>query len=83
MGVKALSTPLWTKERPEPTLDEAATAGLKIQQINSSTKAVLEAAQKQQIEGSTRQIEPDTHLSSNASQELDPWLDEEKPKKPN
>ena len=81
LGVKALSTPLWTKERPEPTIEEAAIAGTKIALINSSTKAVLEAAQNRQIEGSTRQIEPSIHLSSNTSQELDPWLDEEKPKK--
>ena len=82
LGVKALSTPLWTKERPEPTLDEAATVGLKIQQINSSAQTVIEAAQNRQIEGSTGKIEPSTYLSSNTSQELDPWLDEEKPKKP-
>ena len=37
LGVQAVSTPLWTKERPEPTLEEAAIAGIKIQQINSST----------------------------------------------
>lgn len=36
LGVRALPTPLWTKERPEPTLEEAATAGEKIQQINSA-----------------------------------------------
>ena len=78
LGVRALPTPLWTKERPEPTLEEAAIAGTKIQQINSSTKAVIEAAKNRQLEGSTS----DTHPSSNTSQELDPWLDEEKPKKP-
>ncbi|MGL6343695.1 MAG: hypothetical protein ACRC80_31685, partial [Waterburya sp.] len=44
LGVKALPTPLWTKERPEPTLAEAAIAGTRIQQINSSTQAVMEAA---------------------------------------
>lgn len=37
LGVQAVPTPLWTKERPEPTLEEAATAGIKIHQINSST----------------------------------------------
>jgi hypothetical protein len=106
LGVKALPTPLWTKERPEPTLEEAATAGLKIQQINSSTKNAIEAtkagvlkdtashmehapckgafppAKNRQIEGSTGQIEPSTHLSSNDPSESDPWLDEVSPKKP-
>lgn len=42
LGVKALPTPLWTKERPEPTLAEAAIAGTKIQQINSSTQVSIE-----------------------------------------
>lgn len=82
LGVKALPTPLWTKERPEPTLEEAATAGLKIQQINSSTKNAIEATKNRQIEGSTEQIEPSTHLSSNDPIESDPWLDEVSPKKP-
>ena len=81
LGVKALPTPLWTKERPEPTLEEAEKAGLKIQQINSSTKNAIQAAQNGQIEGSNGQIEPSTHNTSNASQELDPWLDEVKPPK--
>ncbi|MDJ0594393.1 MAG: hypothetical protein QNJ72_31200, partial [Pleurocapsa sp. MO_226.B13] len=79
LGVKALPTPLWTKERPEPTLEEAAKAGIKIQQINSSTQNAIEAAQNRQIEGSTQQIEPSTHKKSNIPLESDPWLDEEKP----
>ena len=79
LGVKALPTPLWTKERPEPTLEEAAIAGTKIQQINSSTENALQAAHNRQIEGSTRQIEPSTHEKSNTTNESDPWLDEVKP----
>lgn len=51
LGVQALPTPLWTKQRPEPTLEEAANAGRKIQQIHSSTKAAIEATQNRQIEG--------------------------------
>ena len=82
LGVRALPTPLWTKERPEPTLEEAAIAGTKIQQINSSTKAAIEATQNRQIEGSTRQIEPSTQPESNTPLESDPWLDEVSPKKP-
>jgi hypothetical protein len=63
LGVKALPTPLWTKERPEPTIEEAAIAGTKIQQINNSTQASLEAAKNPQIDGKS---EPST----------DPWKDE-------
>jgi hypothetical protein len=65
LGVKALPTPLWTKERPEPTIQEAAIAGTKIQQINSSTQASLEAAKNPQIES---QKEPPTP---------DPWQDDQ------
>lgn len=82
LGVRALPTPLWTKERPEPTLEEAEEAGTKIQQINSSTENALQAAKNRQIEGSTGQIEPSPHNTSNTPNESDPWLDEEKPKKP-
>lgn len=64
LGVKALPTPLWTKERPEPTLAEAAIAGTKIQQINNSTEASLEAAKNPQIESKS---EPST----------DPWKDDQ------
>ena len=58
LGVRALPTPFWTKERREPTLEEAAIAGTLIQQINSSTKNALQAAQNRQLEGSNGQIEP-------------------------
>ena len=64
LGVKALPTPLWTKERPEPTLAEAAIAGTKIQQINNSPGASIEAAKAPQIES---QKEPPTP---------DPWKDD-------
>ncbi|NJO96038.1 MAG: hypothetical protein HC764_08400 [Pleurocapsa sp. CRU_1_2] len=81
LGVQALPTPLWTKERPEPTLEEAAVAGTKIALINSSTKAVIEATKNRQLEGSTRSIEPDTHSPENTPTESDPWLDEDQPMK--
>lgn len=64
LGVKALPTPLWTKERPEPTLAEAAIAGTKITLLNSSTQVSIEAAKAPQIEGKS---EPPTS---------DPWKDE-------
>jgi hypothetical protein len=65
LGVKALPTPLWTKERPEPTIQEAAIAGTKITLINNSTQASLEASKNRQIES---QKEPPTS---------DPWKDDQ------
>lgn len=59
LGVKALPTPLWTKERPEPTLAEAAIAGTKIQQINSSTQASIEGARNPQLESQKESPTPD------------------------
>jgi len=56
LGVKALSTPLWTKERPEPTLEEAVNAGNKIALINGSTQAAIEATQNRQIGGNRRLV---------------------------
>ncbi|MEM8722126.1 MAG: hypothetical protein AAGE84_23000 [Cyanobacteria bacterium P01_G01_bin.39] len=79
LGVRALPTPLWTKERPVPTLEEAAIAGTKIALINSSTENALQAAQNRQLEGSIGQIEASTHEKSNTTNESDPWLDEVKP----
>ena len=81
LGVQALPTPLWTKERPEPTLEEAAIAGTKIARIHSSTQAAIEATKNRQIEGSTQEIEASLHKKSNTPVESDPWVDEETPSK--
>jgi hypothetical protein len=59
LGVQALPTPLWTKERPEPTLAQAAIAGTKITLINNSTEAVIEAAKTPQIESKSEPPTPD------------------------
>ena len=80
LGVNALPTPLWTKERPEPTLEEAANAGLKIQLINSSTQAAIEATKNRQIEGGKGQCEVLPHSTQDIPLELDPWLDEDEQK---
>ena len=80
LGVNALSTPLWTKERREPTLEEAAIAGTKIALINSSTQAAIEATQNRQIEGSMGQAGSLPYSTQDTSLELDPWLDEDEPK---
>ena len=82
LGVNALSTPLWTKERPEPTLEEAVNAGNKIALINGSTQAAIEAAKNRQIEGGTGQVGSLPCSTENTPIESDPWLDEPKQKKP-
>ena len=71
LGVQALPTPLWTKERPEPTLEEAAIAGMKIQQINDSTKDAIEAAKNPQIEGGKSQGGALPHLTENTPNKSD------------
>jgi hypothetical protein len=78
LGVKALPTPLWTKERPEPTLAEAAIAGTKITLINSSTQASLEAAKAPQIESQNGAYKMRKELPHTAPQEppTDPWQDD-------
>ncbi|NJO96438.1 MAG: hypothetical protein HC764_10785 [Pleurocapsa sp. CRU_1_2] len=86
LGVINPSTPLWTIERPEPTLEEASTNALKIAQVNNQTKTAIAAVQNRQLEGSTPPNQPNTHLPENTPIESDPWLDEDqptqKPKKP-
>ena len=71
LGVQALPTPLWTKERPEPTLEEAAIAGIKIQQINDSTRNAIEAAQNPQIEGGKSQEGALPHSTENTPEKSD------------
>lgn len=80
LGVQALPTPLWTKERSEPTLEEAAIAGNKIALINRSTQAAIEATKNPQIEGSMGEFEGLLPSTENTPIESDPWLDESEPK---
>lgn len=44
LGVSNPNTPVWTRERIEPSIKEAAAAGDKIMVVNGATQAVLESA---------------------------------------
>ena len=50
LGVSNPSTPVWTRERIEPSLEEAERAGQKITAVNNPNQGVLESAQLQQLE---------------------------------
>jgi len=50
LGVSNPHTPVWTRERIEPSIEEAAAAGDKIRLVNGSTQAVIEGAKTPQIE---------------------------------
>ncbi len=61
LGVSHPHTPVWTRERVEPSKEEAATAGAKIMGVNSTAIAAIEASRQStnpQLEaGNNPQIE--------------------------
>ena len=63
LGVSNPNTPVWTRERIEPSVEEAERAGRKITAANGATQASIEAAKSPQIEG-RKELEPSTP---------DPW----------
>jgi hypothetical protein len=70
LGVSNPSTPVWTRERIEPSIIEAENAGDKIMAVNGTAQAAqaaIEAAETPKQES----------LSESAIS--DPWTDEEKP----
>ncbi len=71
LGVSNPNTPVWTRERIEPSIKEAATAGEKIMAVNSAVQMKIEAAKNPQLES----IEP---LSNQLSESPipDPWMNE-------
>lgn len=69
LGVSNPHTPVWTRERIEPTIEEAAEAGQKIRLVNGGGQTALEAATNPQLE--SVESEPITP---------DPWKEEEQPK---
>ena len=54
LGVSNPNTPVWTRERIEPSVEEAAAAGQKIMAVNGTTQAVIESAKTPQIESTYR-----------------------------
>ena len=67
LGVSNPNTPVWTRERIEPSIEEAAAAGQKIMAVNGATQAVIESSRNSQLEAKS---EPSTS---------DPWIEESKP----
>ena len=79
LGVSNPNTPVWTRERIEPSIEEAAEAGQKIMAVNGATQAVIESAQPQQLES-----EDSASVSSSQTPPVplspeDPWSEEDKP----
>ena len=70
LGVSNPSTPVWTRERIEPSVEEAAAAGEKIMAVNDAAITAIKAANNR------------ANLSESSSptkflEVPDPWLDEE------
>ena len=65
LGVSNPNTPVWTRERIEPSVEEAAAAGKKIMAVNGAVgNAIAEAKTTPQLESKTQQPTPD------------PWTDQ-------
>ena len=81
LGVSNPNTPVWTRERIEPSIEEAAIAGKKIMAVNGVTQAVIESARNPQLE--SKDYPPVSHLPTSTSQEKskevsppsDPWIE--------
>ncbi|ELS03474.1 hypothetical protein Xen7305DRAFT_00031980 [Xenococcus sp. PCC 7305] len=78
LGVSHPHTPVWTRERIEPSLEDAANAGQKIMGVNDSAGAAIEASSNSQLaaanqkENSLPPTLPDPVTTS------DPWTDDVK-----
>ncbi len=76
LGVSHPHTPVWTRERVEPSKEEAATAGAKIMGVNSTAIAAIEASRQStnpQLEaGNNPQIEATTNPLEEGRSDQDP-----------
>ena len=89
LGVSSPNTPVWTRERIEPSIEEAAEAGQKITAVNDETKAVLESTKNPQLESKDNTpvsqspslpnspITTSPNESEQASPPPDPWSEED------
>ena len=68
------NTPVWTRERIEPSVEEAAAAGQKIMVVNGGGQTAIEGSAAPQLES--------THRASNKPESLepDPWMDKSESK---
>ena len=82
LGVSHPHTPVWTRERVEPSKEEAATAGAKIMGVNGTAGAAIEASTNSQLETTNNpQLEgsPKSTVSKSEVTTPDPWTDDEEP----
>ena len=63
LGVSNPNTPVWTRERIEPSVEEAAAAGEKIMAVNGGSQKKIEGSAAPQLENKPELLEPD------------PWMD--------
>ena len=81
LGVSNPNTPVWSRERIEPSVEEAAAAGQKIMAVNGTAQAVLESSQPPQLESKDSPPVPNSSTSTSLkkSKEVppsDPWSDD-------
>ena len=74
LGVSNPNTPVWTRERIEPSIKEAATAGEKIMAVNSAVGTAIEAAKNPRLESK----EPSPNQLSEPPIP-DPWTEDNQP----
>ena len=67
LGVSNPNTPMWARERIEPSIEEAAAAGQKIMAVNGTAQTAIEGAETPQIESKQESPQPD------------PWMDKSEP----
>ena len=87
LGVSNPNTPVWTRERIEPSVEEAAAAGQKIMAVNGGGQTAIEGSAASQLESTHRRTLPvgfPQALSSVASDKpepiaSDPWTEEDRP----
>ena len=83
LGVSNPNTPVWTRERIEPSVEEAAVAGQKIMAVNGGDRTAIEGTKTPQLESTHSGVYPfrdralDNQRASDKPQppEPDPWTE--------
>ncbi len=81
LGVSNPATPVWTRERVEPSIEEAAVAGEKIMAINNTAPTAITGTTNRVLETTDNHFlenhhENRKHLVSIESSTPDPWTDD-------
>ena len=90
LGVSSPNTPTWTRERIEPSIEEAREAGLKITAVNEESQTALESTRTPQLKSTAFPSTSRLHMAGfprRASTSIspcfpatpDPWSDDERP----